>query len=61
MKEMDELDLPETCRYSDDHEYAQPINGLYRVGLNDYAQDQLGDIVYLDLPEKGDRFEQGKH
>lgn len=57
MKEMNELNLPDDCRYSKDHEWARPEGENVRVGLSDYAQDQLGDIVYLELPQKGDTFE----
>jgi len=59
MKEIDELNLPDDFRYSEDHEYAHPLDDRYRVGINDYAQDQLGDIVYVELPAVGDRFEKG--
>lgn len=60
MKDIDELNLPDDIRYSEDHEYARPINGkIFRMGINDHAQDQLGDIVYIELPDVGDRFEQG--
>jgi glycine cleavage system H protein len=57
MKNLDELKFPNTCRYSDDHEWAQRLNnGLVRVGISDYAQDQLGDIVYVELPSVGAHF-----
>ena len=51
MKEIDELNLPADVRYSEDHEWALADGGLYRVGISDYAQDQLGDMVYVELPE----------
>ncbi len=57
MKEMDELNLPDDYRYSEDHEWARLEGEHVRVGLSDYAQDQLGDIVYLELPQAGDAFE----
>ncbi len=55
MKEIDELNFPENIRYSKDHEWARPEGDLYVVGISDYAQDQLGDIVFVELPETGTR------
>lgn len=60
MKEIDELILPDDCRYSEDHEWAKAEGDNVRVGLSDYAQDQLGDIVYLELPQVGDTFEKNQ-
>ncbi len=60
MKEIGELDLPDDIRYAEDHEWVGPKGDAIRVGLCDYAQDQLGDIVYVDLPQKGDTFEKGE-
>jgi len=45
MKEINELELPENVRYSDDHEWARQEGDLIRMGISDYAQDQLGDII----------------
>ena len=59
MKKIEEIQLPEELRYSPDHEWVGPENGLARVGITDYAQDQLGDIVYVELPSGGVHFEQG--
>ena len=53
MKELSELDLPEKCLYTKDHEWITSTNGAMRIGINDYAQDQLGEIVFVELPEKG--------
>lgn len=50
MKRIEEIVLPEGLRYSPDHEWVGPEGDLVRVGLTDYAQDQLGDIVYVELP-----------
>ena len=44
---------PSDRRYSKEHEWAMDDSGITRVGITDYAQEQLGDIVYLDLPEPG--------
>jgi glycine cleavage system H protein len=60
MKEIDELKLPDDVRYSKDHEWIVNDGDLYKVGISDYAQDQLGDIVYVELPEVGTVLEQGE-
>jgi glycine cleavage system H protein len=53
MKEINELNFPDDVRYSKDHEWARPDGDLFVVGISDYAQDQLGDVVFVELPEKG--------
>ena len=58
MKEIQELNLPDDVRYAQDHEWARVEGGTVRVGLDDYAQDQLGDIVFVELPQVGDVFAQ---
>ena len=60
MKEINELNLPDDIRYADDHEWARLEGNIVRVGLDDYAQDQLGDIVFVELPQVGDTFKQGE-
>lgn len=60
MKSIDELDLPEDCRYTRDHEWVKVDGDKVRVGISDYAQDQLGDIVFLELPQVGDVFKKGE-
>ena len=60
MKEVSELNFPDDPRYSDDHEWAKESGGVARVGISDYAQNQLGDIVFVELPEVGDTFEKGQ-
>ena len=59
MKEINELQLPEDLKYADDHEWAKAQGDTVRVGISDYAQDQLGDIVFVELPEVGESFEKG--
>lgn len=59
MKKIEEIQLPEELRYSPDHEWVRPEGDLARVGLTDYAQDQLGDIVYVELPSVGAHIAQG--
>ena len=60
MKEINELNLPDDIRYARDHEWARVEGDSVRVGLDDYAQDQLGDIVFVELPQVGDTFKQGQ-
>ncbi len=60
MKEIGELNLPDDLRYAEDHEWARSESGNIRIGIDDYAQDQLGDIVYVDLPQVGDTFAKGE-
>lgn len=60
MKEFDELNLPDNLRYTEDHEWAKLEGDVVRIGVSDYAQDQLGDIVFVEMPEVGDSFEKGE-
>ena len=53
MKELDELHLPDDIRYTDEHEWARITGDIARIGVSDYAQDQLGDLTYVELPEVG--------
>ena len=59
MKEIDELNLPEEIRYSQDHEWVKMEAGTVKIGISDYAQDQLGDIVFVELPQVGDHLNKG--
>ena len=59
MKAINELNLPEDVRYTDDHEWAKKNGDVVRMGVSDYAQDQLGDIVFVELPEVGSSFDKG--
>jgi len=59
MKEVNELVLPEDVRYSEDHEWARSEEDKVRTGISDFAQDQLGDIVFVELPQVGDTFQKG--
>jgi glycine cleavage system H protein len=47
------MHVPDELRYSTDHEWARAEAGTVRVGITDYAQDALGDVVYVELPEVG--------
>ena len=57
MKEINDLNLPEDLKYTKDHEWTKLSDGVVTIGINDYAQDQLGEIVFVELPEIGDTFE----
>jgi glycine cleavage system H protein len=59
MKEIDELNLPDNLRYSKNHEWASVEGNKVKIGIDDYAQDQLGDIVFVELPEVGAIFSKG--
>lgn len=47
------MNVPEDLRYSSDHEWVKAEGDLVRIGITDYAQDALGDVVYVQLPEAG--------
>jgi glycine cleavage system H protein len=47
------MQIPDELRYSSDHEWAKREGERVRVGITDYAQDALGDIVFVDLPKVG--------
>ena len=59
MKEINQLNLPENVGFTEDHEWARKEGGTIRVGIDDYAQDQLGDVVFVELPQVGDKFAKG--
>ena len=50
---------PSDRKYTKDHEWVQLAGAEAHVGITDYAQKQLGDVVYLELPEVGRTFEKG--
>ena len=47
------MNIPEDLRYSPDHEWARLEDGKVRVGITDYAQDALGDVVFVQVPDVG--------
>ena len=51
---------PQDLKYTKDHEWVKVSGGEARVGITDYAQKQLGDIVFLELPEVGRQLEKGE-
>ena len=50
--------VPKDLKYSEEHEWVQEESGLAIVGITDYAQKELGDIVFVELPAVGDRVDQ---
>ena len=53
------LSYPDDCRYADSHEYVRPEGDLMRIGISAFAVDQLGDIVFVELPDVGAALSQG--
>lgn len=53
---METMNIPENLRYSKDHEWVLVEGDTAIIGITDYAQRSLGDIVYIDLPKVGDVF-----
>lgn len=51
---------PSRYKYTKDHEWADISGGVAKIGITDYAQQQLGDVVYIELPEIGARLKQGQ-
>ncbi|MEY3749854.1 MAG: glycine cleavage system protein GcvH [Cyanobacteriota bacterium] len=50
---------PDDCRYADSHEFVRAEGELARIGISAFAVDQLGDIVFVELPEVGASLSQG--
>ncbi len=53
------MNIPEDLRYSSDHEWVRVEGTRARIGITDYAQDALGDIVFVDVPAIGSEVEAG--
>lgn len=53
------MEIPQGLRYSSDHEWVAVEGAKVRIGITDYAQDALGDIVFVDLPAVGRALEAG--
>ncbi|MFW5995599.1 MAG: glycine cleavage system protein GcvH [Spirochaetia bacterium] len=54
------MKLDESVKYAKNHEWVREEGGGLVVGISDYAQDSLGDVVFVELPEVGDTYEQGE-
>ena len=53
------MNIPDDLRYSEEHEWVRVEGARVRIGITDYAQDALGDIVFIELPEVGSEVEVG--
>ena len=54
------MKIPENLRYTKEHEWAKMENDMVLIGITDYAQNELGDIVFVELPKIGDTAESMK-
>ena len=54
------MKIDKNCRYMETHEWVRVEGDLATAGISDYAQSQLSDVVYVELPEVGDVFDQGE-
>lgn len=54
------MKIDDTCKYTESHEWIRVEGDEGVCGISDYAQEQLSDIVYVELPEVGDAFDQGE-
>ena len=59
MKDINDVSLPDDIYYAESHEWAKTEGDHVKVGISDYAQDQLGDIVFVEMPEVGETFDKG--
>ena len=53
------MEIPKELRYSEEHEWAAVDENIATIGITDYAQEQLGDVVYIELPETGTQVTKG--
>ena len=51
------FEIPDDLRYIESHEWVRDQDGTVRVGITDFAQDELGDVVFVELPDVGDAFD----
>ena len=51
------FEIPDECGYLETHEWARREGDVVRVGITDFAQDELGDVVFVELPDVGDTLE----
>ena len=58
-KEISEVILVDGLKYAKEHEWVQKEGDTFKIGITDYAQDQLGDIVFVELPEVDSDFDKG--
>ncbi|MFO7578153.1 MAG: glycine cleavage system protein GcvH [Pelovirga sp.] len=54
------MDFPDELKYTEEHEWVLIEDDIVTIGISDFAQHQLGDVVFVELPEIGDSLEAGK-
>ncbi len=54
------MDFPDDLKYTEEHEWVLIEDDIVTLGITDFAQEQLGDVVFVELPEEGDSLEAGK-
>ncbi|WP_432360304.1 glycine cleavage system protein GcvH [Sporosarcina sp. UB5] len=54
------MNTPKELRYSEEHEWVKDESGKYRIGITHFAQSELGDIVFVELPQVGDEVKTGE-
>jgi glycine cleavage system H protein len=54
------FEIPADLRYLDSHEWVRESGGTARIGISDFAQDELGDVVFVELPSVGDEISAGE-
>jgi len=54
------FDVPDDLRYLESHEWVRTDDGTARVGITEFAQDELGDVVFVELPDEGDELSAGE-
>jgi glycine cleavage system H protein len=54
------FEIPADLRYLDSHEWVRESDGTVRIGISDFAQDELGDVVFVELPSVGDEISAGE-
>ncbi len=59
-KRIDEIDIPDSILYYAEHTWVARDGEYYRIGITDFAQDQLGEIIFIELPEVGAGYRKGK-
>ena len=52
------FEVPENRKYLESHEWVEVNDGIGKIGITDFAQDELGDVVFVELPSEGDELEQ---
>mgnify|MGYP001070889618 FL=1 len=54
------MEFPEEVKYTEEHEWVMVEGDVVTIGITDFAQDQLGDVVFVELPEVGEQLQSGK-